>query len=867
MMKRSFSRVAIVNRGEAALRFLHAALELNREGERIHTIALYTEPEPQRSSSARRTRPTASGRRRSSGRDGRRVAAYLDLGRPRAGAARDAGRGRLAGLGLRGRAAGVRGAVRAAGGDASSAPRRQRCAPSPTRSRRSVSRRASASPSCRGPGPLSADAAEATRQVAGLGLPIVLKPSTGTGGRGVREAETAERLMVALADAARDAGPPAARSRAPARRRPPGRRPGRSRTRGAGSGRCPRATRPSSGATRSGSRSRRRRGLSPVARGRPATGGRPPRARGRLRGGGGDRVPVRPGQRGLLVPRGQRAPRGRARRVGGHDRRRPREDAGARRARRAAARRAAGGDRPRDRGTAVRGGPAGGLRARPGQRRPAAPARRAGAARRRRLRRGRRRAGRVRLDVAKIIAHGRDREEALGRLARALAQTAVILRGGTTNKSFLLDLLDRDEVRDGRSTCASSTASWRAASRRSRRHAELALVRAGDRGVRDRGRRRQGALPLDRAARAGPRSGRRPRAPSSCARPATRTASSCAAPRSTATGSRRTATASRWGSSGSARRCASDASRPPSGVSPAAAPRTACSRSSRDARTSWRSRASPHTFTRDAQGIVTAPAPAIVVSVAVQPGDEVRAGQPLLVVEAMKMETSIDAPFAGRVREVHVVPNVQVGPGDPLVVVDPEPLREDGAARAAAPPRRARPARRGRPPASRQALEELRGLHARLRRRGDRRSRTLSPARSTAARRGVRARRRPACSTSSPTSPRSSAGGRGRRGGVGGGPGFGAEEYLFTYLRKIDERGAGLPDAFLAKLRRALRHYGVVRPPALARARGEPLPHLQGAPARGAAGGAGVAAARALPRGRRRRPSPPSPSCRRSSTG
>jgi hypothetical protein len=44
-MKRSFSRVAIVNRGEAALRFIHAALELNREGERLHTIALYTEPD------------------------------------------------------------------------------------------------------------------------------------------------------------------------------------------------------------------------------------------------------------------------------------------------------------------------------------------------------------------------------------------------------------------------------------------------------------------------------------------------------------------------------------------------------------------------------------------------------------------------------------------------------------------------------------------------------------------------------------------------------------------------------------------------------------------------------------------------------
>ena len=51
--------------------------------------------------------------------------------------------------------------------------------------------------------------------------------------------------------------------------------------------------------------------------------------------------------------------------------------------------------------------------------------------------------------IAKVIASGRDRDEALGRLHRALGQTVVVVRGGTTNKSFLLDLLDRPEVRDG----------------------------------------------------------------------------------------------------------------------------------------------------------------------------------------------------------------------------------------------------------------------------------------------------------------------------------------------------------------------------------------------------------------------------------
>ena len=48
--------------------------------------------------------------------------------------------------------------------------------------------------------------------------------------------------------------------------------------------------------------------------------------------------------------------------------------------------------------------------------------------------------------VAKVIAWGRDQNEARARLRTALRETTVVIDGGTTNKSFLLNLLDRDEV-------------------------------------------------------------------------------------------------------------------------------------------------------------------------------------------------------------------------------------------------------------------------------------------------------------------------------------------------------------------------------------------------------------------------------------
>ncbi len=76
--------------------------------------------------------------------------------------------------------------------------------------------------------------------------------------------------------------------------------------------------------------------------------------------------------------------------------------------------------------------------------------------------------------IAKIIAYGRTRDEALGRLRRAVADTAVVLEGGATNKSFVLDLLDQPEVIDG-----SADTGWI-----DRVRGEGRLVRAGTPGSR-----------------------------------------------------------------------------------------------------------------------------------------------------------------------------------------------------------------------------------------------------------------------------------------------------------------------------------------------------------------------------------------------
>lgn len=55
------------------------------------------------------------------------------------------------------------------------------------------------------------------------------------------------------------------------------------------------------------------------------------------------------------------------------------------------------------------------------------------------------------------------------------------------------------------------------------------------------------------------------------------------------------------------------------------------------------------------EAVARAPMPGAVISVAVATGDAVQRGQALLVIESMKMETTIVAPHDGVVQNVHVV--------------------------------------------------------------------------------------------------------------------------------------------------------------------------------------------------------------------
>ena len=67
---------------------------------------------------------------------------------------------------------------------------------------------------------------------------------------------------------------------------------------------------------------------------------------------------------------------------------------------------------------------------------------------------------------------------------------------------------------------------------------------------------------------------------------------------------------------------------------------------------------------------IAAMMPGKVVRVLVAQGDEVEAGQGLIVVEAMKMQNEMKSPKAGRVIEVKTKPDATVAAGEVLMVIE-----------------------------------------------------------------------------------------------------------------------------------------------------------------------------------------------------
>ncbi len=69
-------------------------------------------------------------------------------------------------------------------------------------------------------------------------------------------------------------------------------------------------------------------------------------------------------------------------------------------------------------------------------------------------------------------------------------------------------------------------------------------------------------------------------------------------------------------------------------------------------------------------GAVKAPLPGLILEVIVKEGDTVKAGQDLMVMEAMKMENQVQAPHDGTIHKIYVKKGDSVAEDDPLLEID-----------------------------------------------------------------------------------------------------------------------------------------------------------------------------------------------------
>ncbi|MFW5739611.1 MAG: biotin carboxylase N-terminal domain-containing protein, partial [Myxococcota bacterium] len=403
--------------------------------------------------------------------------------------------------------------------------------------------------------------------------------------------------------------------------------------------------------------------------------------------------------------------------------------------------------------------------------------------------------------IAKIIAYGRNRTEAVGRLKRALFDCAVVIRSGASNKAFLLELLDHPDVVAGDYDIAWLDRTWATQGTRLRPLAHIALMRAAIDVYEE-------ALGLTQAMFMASAARGRPTVDAEVGQSVELRCS----------GQSYSLFVQRLGSS-HYRVCIDDSCadvrldrQGPFETWITCAGRRHRVVSVRDGlRHLIEVDGIPHRVSRDEGGVVRAPSPAVTLAIHCKVGDEVRQGDRLMVLEAMKMEMGVVAPCSGRVREVTVLQNMQVNPGAPLVIIEPaaESVHASDAPRASFPTDlRHDPKSRPRE-VCHQLLTELRQAvqgfditDEELRNNAEQRSQVcalLPPDDETMWRLENDVLRTFADITwlfRRELEPRSD-------------KVLGAQEMLRTYLRAVEGAGKGLPADFLAGIERALAHYGV----------------------------------------------------------
>jgi acetyl/propionyl-CoA carboxylase alpha subunit/acetyl-CoA carboxylase carboxyltransferase component len=273
--------------------------------------------------------------------------------------------------------------------------------------------------------------------------------------------------------------------------------------------------------------------------------------------------------------------------------------------------------------------------------------------------------------IAKLIAWGHDRGEALSRLHRGLAQSIVVVDGGTTNKAFLLALTGRPEVAGG--TYDNQWLDRLTAADLLPAHHPAALLEAAIEAA-DADQAAVEANFYAAAARG------RPELPDMVGHRmdlrldgnSYRLHVYCLGPEAYRVDTGEGLVDVKVRRLGQYERAVTCGGRRYRVVADAQGPRLMIEVDG-----------VPHTVYRDDGGLVRTSAPAFVVGLRVAPGDFVRAGDPLAVVESMKMETTITAPYAGTVRAVTVGLNTQVEAGAPVVQLQAAdgPQREAGSAR------------------------------------------------------------------------------------------------------------------------------------------------------------------------------------------